>query len=356
MIKQQLLNLRQHLFSGKQYYQTEQSVVEGNISSPIDLWVISRKLCLFFVQDFSAVPEANREAALATKVRGLSPFPKPGYWASWQQDVASIWIWNRELIDVAQQGYFATEPVPNNLQVLPESVFSGLPSGNSRKLYQCEGYSVGQIWKDGQLLGEQWWINSPTGEQWLEAFTGIDEAHQLDRVPELESLSVFDNEPWPSSVAFSVAAKHYERPILVGVLALFLICVVYQLSGLVRLGITEWQLSRKLDESQVRAEEIMNVREQAYTQLERSRLLAELNSAGQLSIMASVTEVLPNTAGTVLKWSFNRGALEFVLHDRKPNLAEYVTNLEQHKRLTNVRAEPTGNNKQVKLQMDVSSL
>ncbi|MGE5093852.1 MAG: hypothetical protein ACM3SO_01855 [Betaproteobacteria bacterium] len=318
-------------------------------------WVLSRPLYRFHRFDLKAVPRAQRAKALALQIRELSPYAATGRYFATSGDDALVWMWDERKSAEAMEQHGIN---PRRVRVLPETVLQP-PLEDGLALRSCLDGFEGQLWQGGDLAASRWWPRMPQPAEWL-AFqrdAGVPHERQAAAVPEPGTTPWLDR-PWAASESIDRVSRTQARGeslaiILTG--AALALATTWFGTSLVKLHQVKIERQARLAELEQKAAPVREARMRALEASSRATALQSLTTyADQLSLMAAISERLPQNGTTMQAWDFRDGKLKVTL--AAPSAIEssvYVKSLEASGAFQNVQASLGNDSRSVALTMDV---
>lgn len=316
-------------------------------------WVLARPLYRFHIFDLTQVPAKNRTQALRLELAQWTPFANSDYYVGWHGPQALVWGWNADKVNpaIAAQGLKA-----QRVQILPETVLH-TPFDGGLCLSHCqEGYE-GQRWREGQLEHSRWWPQTPTADEWLmfQRDAGIAPAEQQNQPP-APRVSALGPRPWVNQAGSTDdQAIQLERlMVALGAFLLLLPTLWYGFS-FYKVQASTAQLHEQQTQLQREAGPIMQARSQALDYLARINALRALAPyPEQLTLMAKITQVLPQDKSYIKDWDFQSGQLKVTLTSTGDISSTHLIGLlQQAGPFRDVKALPGRDPKSVTFQMDV---
>ena len=122
--------------------------------------MLNRGLCVYKSLNLAGIAKRDRNAALAIRLRQISPFARPGHFIALRGDTAQIWLWDASAQKRAALALRALKAKP-----VPEALLLEKPSGDGLFLRAClHGHEL-QYWKDSALIHSKWWPRQPTEKE-----------------------------------------------------------------------------------------------------------------------------------------------------------------------------------------------
>ena len=343
-----LRKIQRQLFSGKQYLQTENEVSITETPGRSGKWVICRSLCHFTRLDLSSVPSGKRGAALENRITLLSPYKKPGYWVMWEAGIAALWIWDEGVRTEHLQALSAKGEDCSTLEALPESAFSAQQEkGNF--IYEGLSGFIGQYWSDQALVHESYWPQYPTRVEWHQFLRGS--GQRTSEPPEAAAIA-FEGIPWRIGQITAKDVRAVEIKTAFTVITLFLILLSYQVTGTLRLAISNLMLKSSIAEAEASIAPTVALRDRVFEIHNSNVLLSELASDMQTRDMLLVAKLLP-PGSNITEWHFQSGQLEIIVQDPTQDLESYVRALESAAQFSHVTLEPLPRRQQLRITMQV---
>lgn len=199
----------------------------------------------------------------------------------------------------------------------------------------------GRVWRNHALVASQWWPESPSLAEWNAFLRGSGLA-PAGRVPDAApgGLAEF---PWSAPRAFAVselATRHRTTMVAVGA-GLLLAILAMPLVAAISLEVAIWQVDNEIASQDANLQRILDAREQA------GRDAAAIESylgmrppAGQLELLSTVVEMLPDTGWRMLEWRMeDADNLEVDLSMARPDPTALVQLWEGSERFEGVTVE-----------------
>lgn len=181
---------------------------EGIRPATVGVWWLSRALCRTRSFDLSAVPAAERRAALANLVRAWAPFDRSDYRVVLVGARGLAWAWD----SVRVRDMLTDAGASPKAQPVPECLHRArLAADGMRLVATLEGYE-GQQWADGVPVRSRWWPQLPGLADWRtfaadgDALPPVDAAGWLSR-PSFDAQPI-DNvgNAWPRAERLAAGA------------------------------------------------------------------------------------------------------------------------------------------------------
>ena len=345
-----LLSKLQRLFFGKpSAIQTEDDTRRLHFRSSVPYWIVSRRLCLFRCEDFSAIPRGRRHAALEFKLSVWSPFERTGHHAVWSGGLAMVWFWDDDKIATGRERYPALFPKAgrwslSRLRTLPETMFYPRNAEGLRLQSCADGFEL-QHWRSNVLVDSLWLPSHPEESQ-LNGFLARQEVRFVQSALTMEQLqapssSRMGAEPWSVSV-------DPQRWITANRRAFGAACVFALLMVVLWQEVRYWKV-RALNQSVLQAFETAQERLtpilDAQSELMQLRqfnlaLLRILQEPSQAHLMIEIDRAIPSEVAELKEWRYQQGRLTVLIEDQRPDPVAYVRALETVPMFSQVRAVP----------------
>ena len=289
--------------------------------------------------DFSHVPAAKRRAALEQRIPLDSPFAQPGFWVHWHEGVAHLWLWDQVIQDDLRDQVQDT----NSIKFIPESAYTDMGIDGGQLWQSSEGY-IAQYWQDFQLIGESWWSESPSNDQWRIFLHAL--AQQESDAPEPRVLEIEGGIPWKAG-GFGQISLASERTIMMSMAVLFALVLTFQLTGIGRLAINNALLDREIHTLEPEIEQTIAARDHFFELRNNNLQYQSLAGLKQLEMMSDITDILTARGATLAEWNFQDQALEMRVTDEAPDLNQYVQALEALGWLSEIRIDKARHKSQI---------
>lgn len=284
--------------------------------------LVSRSLCLYYIQDLARVPAARRQQALIQQVRLLSPFEQPGFYVRWQGATAQLWLWDQAALELRL-------PQAAMFTVLPDSSLA-----DSKKDAECWLAGVNgvewQQWQNGILQDSRWQSVAPAEV--------LPQPLALDKVAPLQAADKQQLLHWG----------------LAAIAASLVLVLLLQAGGALSL----WR------QQQVMQNELVNLNQSGQLQFQARRkaqqALAQwqarqaLYGPMQLDFIQQLAAAVPEEATFWQRYQYEPGRLQLQLKDDNPDPRDYVRRLNQISGISNVQIQLDPGNKSVTVQAVLS--
>lgn len=116
------------------------------------------------VFDLSAVPAAQRRAALRAQLLAWAPFDDTDFLVALQGLHATAYAWDRQRVRerLDDLGLGAARRVA----LWPETLWQRVPAGDGVRCLALEEGVEAQAWSGGRLVATRWWPQAPTAAAW----------------------------------------------------------------------------------------------------------------------------------------------------------------------------------------------
>lgn len=311
--------------------------------------IVPRARCIHRSFDFEQVPARQRPQALELRIASWAPFHRYGSCVLWQGGRAQVWLWHLRPDEPDREGPF--------VRVLPESALREPPADGgdaARLLAAVEGFE-GQVWREGILVGSQWWAEQPSARQW----SLFRRSQGLGPEPDGTVPAALDvplgAKPWGRRpVALATSLVRHE-PLWVAAAAALLVAIAVADGA----GALRWQLAlgharAQLAHVREQARPVLDARRKALATEAKIRRLAGLLSApSQLRLLADVTRQLPGKAH-ITQWTYDNGTLQLVVHAQSaPDPRFYVQGLQKLPELQGVSPSGSAGSNELRLTAQV---
>lgn len=308
--------------------------------------LISRSLCLFYLQDLSHIPATRRTAALAQQIKLLSPFSEPGFYVRWQGGKAQLWLWD-------QAALVARLPEAEHYLVLPDSVLSPL-GGRADLTEQDEEATAMQALEGRYVLqgisGQEhqtWQQGELTDSQWLKGSAELNQASA-----EHARVIVLDLH---RAAPLQAADKRLLGHLALGSMALVLLALLLLQAGG---AFSLWRHHQQLEQT-VRLQHEQNKTQQ--TAMRRASEARELwlarqsllQQTGQLAYVQQLAKILPDGASAWQRYSYEPTRLQLYFSDPKPDPREYVRLIGSLPNTSNVKVQLDAANQKITVTADL---
>lgn len=317
-------------------------------------WVLARPLYRFHTFDLTQVPTKNRTQALGLELAQWTPFANSGYYVGWQGQQALVWAWDADKVGpaIAAQGLKA-----QRVQILPETVLQ-TPFQDGLCLSRCHQGCEGQLWRQGHLQHSRWWSQTPSPHEWLmfQRDAGIAPTEQQNQPPAPRVAPLTATAPWVNRQGSADnQAAQLERLIFTLGAFLLLLPTFWYAFSLYKVQQSTAQLHEQQAQLQSEVAPITKARSQALDDLARINALRALAPyPEQLTLMAKITQVLPQDKSTIKDWDFQSGQLKITLTSSGDiSTTNLIGLLQQAGPFRDVKALPARDPKSVTFQMDV---
>jgi Tfp pilus assembly protein PilN len=316
-------------------------------------WVLTRPMYRFHTFDLTQVPAKNRSQALSLELAQWTPFANSDYYVGWLGQQALVWGWDTDKIKLALT---AQGLKPQRVRILPETVLQ-TPFQDGLCLSRChEGYE-GQLWRKSHLEHSRWWPQSPTPQEWLmfQRDAGIPPNEQQNQLP-APRVSPLTATPWVNQQGSADnKAIQLERIIFALGAVLLLAPTFWYAFSLYKVQQSTAQLQDQQAQLKREVEPITKARSQALDYLARINMLRTVAPyPEQLSLMATITQVLPQDKSYLKDWDFQSGQLKITVTSPSDiSTTNLIGLLQQAGSFRDVKALPGRDPKNVTFQMDV---
>lgn len=334
-------------FIGKAYFQSKEGLEILASKTLRNVWVVSRGCCHYKKIEIGNLPENKLKSFIITNLPLISPFKNSGYWFRRQSKNLHLWIWDKSL----QQDFAKDHALDlNHFLVVPTSCFSGKEEGS--EIYkESSGECFGQVWKDGELLGDSWWKSIPTQKDWETFLLGL--GVDVSPVSLGSSLSYEEYAPWTALKNFVLSSRRLEFLVAISLALIFVLVFSFQSSTTLRSTYLISTLKSEVKNLKERTADLVAKKEKAERALYELNELRVLRADGQLALINEVSNALPASAKKILRWDY-RGdnALVLILEVDNPDIEAYVKSLERLSRVSGVEiTAATGS--QLKLEIGI---
>lgn len=296
-------------------------------------WVVPRARCHYRRLDLSQLPPRQREAAARVAARRHDPVADAEHCIAWNGGHAHLWIW-------PPGDDFR---LPTDQAWLPESLLRAPPADDgARVLRQVEGYE-GQIWRGGELAASRWWPQAPDPKQWVQFLRASGMAPDARaRVPEPESLP-WSSAPWGESRrGLPASPVVLERLGWITVGCIVALGLGWQLGTLGKWSIALMRVDVRTEALRAQATPLLEARERADLALQQLQGYHELRKGvNDYAAMADVVSPLPADA-RLRSWLREGMRVQSGVHSGNTDPRQYVSAFDNHPRLTDVVATPSG--------------
>jgi len=326
-------------------------------------WILSRGLCMYRCEDFTAIPKSRHRAALEFKLPVWSPFRNTGYHAVWSGGVAMVWFWDSDRTASAHEEFVSLFPTSGRrtaarLRILPETVFyQRKPDGVH--LQPCiDGFEF-QLWHGNVLTDAFWFAERPEESQlsWFLARHESTPAAHPNSVQEMPAPagSRMAPEPWSASQGLRGWFADVPPAFATACLLALALIVLWQ-------EVRYWKI-RQLE--QTAAEEFDRLQEQIAPLIEARNTLIDLrrtnlalldllSGPSQAALMEQVDRAIPSPKAEFREWRYRQGELRITVEDRNPDPIAYIRALEAVPLFESVRAEPAAKRNRLELTLTVA--
>lgn len=255
------------------------------------------------------IPKAQRRQAVLLQIRQWSSFSRTDWLAVFDDNAASVWIWDKDKVDQAVE---TAKLNRRRVTVLPEVLLYGEMDEGRRLVKTMDGVE-GQIWQGGTLTHSRWWPELPDLAGW-NAFLRDGGQSAADAVPAPFAMEYLDS-PWGRTEALlDDFGWRYENALVMAGFSLLAATSCWFL-------VKSIQISGKIDEEkkrftllEQRARPIQNARQQAIELRERIGFLRELDPyPPQIVLQAEIGKRLPKDGTFIKEWDFRGGKLKIML-------------------------------------------
>ncbi len=316
-------------------------------------WVLARPMYRFHIFDLAQVPTKSRSQALTLELAQWTPFANSDYYVGWHGQQALVWAWDADKVKaaIATQGLKA-----RRVQILPETVLQ-TPFQGGLCLSRCHEGCEGQLWRNGQLSHSRWWPQTPAPDEWLmfQRDAGIAPTEQQSQPP-APRVNPLSATPWVNQQG-SADNKTAQRERLVFALSAvgLLLPTFWYAFSLYKVQQSTAQLHEQQAQLQREVTPITKARSQALDYLARINALRAIAPyPAQLTLMASITQVLPQDKSYLKDWDFQSGQLKITVTSTSDiSTTNLIGRLQQAGPFRDVKALPGRDPKSVTFQMDV---
>ena len=331
--------------------------------TPGSNWILSRGLCMYRCEDFTAIPRSRRRAALEFKLPVWSPFQNTGYHAVWSAGVAMVWFWDSDRTALARQEFVSLFPTSGSrtvarLRILPETVFyQRKPDGVHLQLC-ADGFEF-QLWRGNVLTDSFWFAERPDKSQlrrFLTRHEGAPGAHPRN-VQDMPAPATgrMAPAPWSASQGVRGWCAEFRPALATACLFGLMLIVLWQ-------EVRYWKL-RQLEHVAVAEfhrlqDQITPLLEARNTLIDLRRtnlaLLGLLRGPSQAVLMDHVDRAIPSPNAEFREWRYQQGELRISVEDRNPDPIAYIRALEAVPLFERVRAEPGARRNRLELTLTVA--
>lgn len=286
-------------FSASRYFRRRDGLLRLSEGGPSQEWVLARELCVFNLVDAAAVPPRKRRGFIGISMARWAPFPDADCHVEWAADRAMVWAWPRSMLRDAADGVVRVAP----WRVVPESLLRGEPLAGGEVLVAMDRGVEARVWRDHALVASQWWEQAPELGEWNEFRRGAGLAPAA-ATPLVEGGGLADV-PWRRrrSRALGDVAQEYRTHLAALAVGLAAAAVCIPVASAIKLRVATHQIEREIAGQDARLKRILDARDAAARDVDAiQRLLGLRPPAGQIRLLAAVTELVPAGAGEMLEW------------------------------------------------------
>ncbi len=257
--------------------------------------------------DASKAPPKQKRNFVGLAVRRAAPFADADFDLAWTADGhASVWYWSRERISELLAGETA-----KRVDFVAEPLYVGEPAAESIQLLELMSGVEGRIWKKGRLAASRWWIAPPPLEEWLLFLRSAGIACSSTTVmPEAEPTTIAAK-PWSRAASSAgnfrlTGLQQYLPKAALAAGLVFLFVSLAQVGGIARARVDIWQAQSASADLDASLKRILEAREHADADLEKSNgLLALREGQSQTRLMAEAVGLMPSGQWQVRLWKQN---------------------------------------------------
>ena len=334
-------------FIGKAYFQTGKGLDVLPTETLKNVWVVSRGCCHYKKIEIGNLPESKLKSFLTTNLPLHSPFKNSGCWFKRQSKNLHIWIWDQlRQQDIAKEHALDLD----HFLVVPTSCFSERREGLA--VYEeSSGECFGQVWKNGELLGDSWWQASPSQNDWETFLLGL--GVDVAPIPPGSSLGYEKYADWTSLNNYILSSRRIEWLVASFAALVFALIFTFQSVTTLRSTYLVNSLMSEVKDLKVQTNDLVLVKDRAESALNELNKLRILRAPGQLPLINDVSKALPDSTGKILRWDY-RGDNELIviLESSNPDLEAYVKSLEDLSRVSGVEITPASGG-QIKLEIGI---
>lgn len=320
---QQLLPWLQRRLTSHQWLIDRNTVSQSRCQGIRSRVLVSRSLCLYYVQDLTRIPAARRQQALMQQVRLLSPFDLPGYYARWQGGIAQLWLWDQAALEQRL-------PQAATLTVLPDSSLA-TPEPDA----QCWRLGVSgaewQLWQQSILQDSRWQSVPPSGV--------------LAKPLDLEKVA-------PLQAADKRQLIHWS---LAAIAASLVFVILLQTGGALSL----WRQQQRMQNELIALNKSGQLQYQARNKAQQTLALWQGRQAlfgpTQLDFIQQLAVAIPKKATFWQRYQYEPERLVLELTDEQPDPRDYVRRLDKVPAISKVQIELDPSNKRVIVQAALSN-
>ena len=314
------------------------TVMDGQVDGDVSLTIIPRKSCVYTCIPFDGIKKSLQKDRLTLKLNQLTPFTEFDSFIIWKNDQAMVWLWKSTAEKSTQKA-------------IPESLLAGKQQQSETEIIALNSGFEARHWENGVLQGSQFWSQQPKLSDWNN-FLRSHSIASTDNLPEIEEYR--QNEiPWYQPTALESLIEKSRNVNFPGFgLALFLLILCYQLSGLIRINqsLEETNIEHKITLD--KANDIVTARNQALNDLAVVNQLNQLSQwPTQIELLALSSQILHELKASMTNWNYNNGELLLVIKTSNADSTAFVSAFEALGIFESVNLNTQANQGKLALQM-----
>ena len=326
-------------------------------------WILSRGLCMYRCEDFSAIPRNRRQAALEFKLPVWSPFRNTAYHAVWSGSAAMVWFWDSDKTVRAREDFAVLFPgsgrrTASRLRLLPETVFYERKRDGVHLQACADGFEI-QLWHENVLTDAFWFAERPQESQ-LRWFLARHEGAPAIRLTGMQGIpepasNRMVSEPWSSSLGPRAWFTEGQPALATVCLFAMVLIVLWQEARYWKIRQLEQAAAVEFARLQERITPLVEARNTLIDlRTNNLALLDLLRGPSQAELMYRVDRAIPSSKAEFREWRFQQGELRISVEDRNPDPIAYIRALEAIPLFQRVRAEPGPKRDRLELTLTVA--
>lgn len=323
---------------------------------------VSRALSLYRRFDFTAVPRSKRRTALRLALEEWSPYSDWAGAAIWSADGhVSAWIWEADRIRLQLELAGSRTATAG---ALPEALLHGPTGATIDTVRTSEGW-LARKWRDGALLGEFFFSDRPTTEDWAAAMLAL-EADDGDATTAWQAVSAAADAPTPAllwdgsceTLGSTIAANPVSAERLLAVCGVALaIGTVWLVGESLRLHRGAVALEERIATARTEAAPVAQARARALDAADRLRAWAELDRfPTALTLLEAMAQSVP--PGVVVSdYRYESGIIRATVSNPGVQMTgDFVTRLQARDAVSSVRVVPAADPRSLQFELEAASL
>ena len=291
------------------------------------------------------LPQRKKKSALELQILSWSPFENTGYAVAWSGEQASVYAWDKKLLEkiIKKNGY-------TNMEIVPEAFLKAKGKDGTRLLNTNDGFEA-QLWDNGVLKASRWWESPPNSAAWL-LFTRSVGGNISDYPPPPEQLQFLDF-PWHiTQYADDILMYLLKNSKLVSIFIVILAMpLAYLMAQTIAYNTLTYQLQKKITDKE---QDSLGIRLDRRVAI---KTLAEVNSLislqkfpHQIQVLSEAHKITSPYSLSFSEWNYNSGALEFSINSESGvDTRVLIAAFENHSLFSSVRASTRGSRTIIKM-------